>query len=83
MGGGDDHGPGLLPLDEAGIRGLGAEHEEEGECGCGELVREGGGPEEGEWVREEVEEYGGVVGGDGGGEGGECEYGGYEGEDDT
>ena len=46
VGSGDDVGPGLLPLDEAGVGGLGAEDEEEGEGGGGELVREGGGAEE-------------------------------------
>ena len=83
VGSGDDDGPGLFPLDEAGVGGLGAEDEEEGEGRGGELVGEGGGAEEGEEVREEVEEEGLIVGDDGGGKGGEEEDGRDEGEDDA
>lgn len=56
VGSGDDVGPGLLALDEAGVGGFGAEDEEEGECRGGELVGEGGGVEEGEKVGEDVED---------------------------
>lgn len=75
-GGGDDAHPCLASLVEAGVGGLGAEDEEEGEGGGGELVGEGGG---GEGVGGEE----GVVGGNGGGEGGEGGDGGREGEDDA
>lgn len=56
VGTGDDVGPGLLALDEASVGGFGAEHQEEGEGGGGELVGEGGGVEEGEEVGEDMED---------------------------
>lgn len=56
VGSGDDVGPGLLALNEARVGGFGAEDEEEGEGGGGELVGEGGGAEEGEEVGEDVED---------------------------
>lgn len=75
--------PSFLPFLEPGIRRLRPENEQQRERGSGELVGQGGGSEDGEELRQQIERDGGVVDGDEDGDGGEGDDGRDEGEDDA